>query len=62
MFRKAADSYDKLITKVQFEIEEPNEKDFLLKMEEKILNIKNECKYLPPPIKQVKSTSNYSQL
>ncbi len=65
MFRKAADSYDKLITKVQFEIEEPNEKDFLLKMEEKILNIKNECKYLPPPLKKVKSTSlntNYSQL
>ena len=63
MFRKAADSYDKLITKVQFEIEEPNEKDFLLKMEEKILNIKNECKYLPPPlIRKVKSTSNYSQL
>ena len=65
MFRKAADSYDKLITKVQFEIQEPNENDFLLKMEEKILNIKNECKYLPPPMKVVKTSStnsNYSQL
>jgi hypothetical protein len=49
MFRKAADSYDKLITNIQFEIDEPNEDDFLQKMEEKILAIKNECKFLPPP-------------
>lgn len=46
---KAADSYDKLITNIQFEIDEPNEDDFLQKMEEKILAIKNECKFLPPP-------------
>jgi hypothetical protein len=51
MFRKAADSYDKLITNIQFEIDEPNEDDFLQKMEEKILGIKNECKFLPPPRK-----------
>lgn len=48
MFRKSADMYDKLITKIDFEIRDPNESDFLKKMEEKILFIKGECKYLPP--------------
>ena len=50
MFRKAADSYDKLITRIEFEMESPNEDDFLNKLEGKILAIKEECKYLPPEI------------
>lgn len=50
MFRKAADSYDKLLTKIEFEINMPNENNFLNTIEEKILAIKNECKYLPPEI------------
>lgn len=48
MFRKSADVYDKLLTRVEFEISQPNESDFLKKIEERILNVKDECKYLPP--------------
>ena len=48
MFRKAADSYDKLLTKIEFEINIPNENNFMNTIEDKILAIKNECKYLPP--------------
>lgn len=48
MFRKSADLYDKILTTVEFEINKPNEEDFLNKIEEKILSIKDECKYLPP--------------
>ena len=35
LHRNAAEEYDKLITKVQFEIEMPNEKDFVENMEKK---------------------------
>ena len=48
MFRKAADSYDKILTKIEFEMQEPNEDNFMNDIEEKILQIKNECKHLPP--------------
>ena len=48
MFRKAADSYDKILTKIEFEMQEKNEDNFMNEIEEKILEIKNECKYLPP--------------
>lgn len=48
MFRKAADSYDKILTQIEFEMQEPNEDNFMNDIEEKILQIKNECKHLPP--------------
>ena len=44
----AAQEYDKLITKIQFEIEEPDEKEFVKTMEEKILQIQSKCKLIPP--------------
>lgn len=49
-FQKAADSYDTLLTKVEFEISNPNEdfNDFCNGLEDSILAIKNDCKYLPP--------------
>jgi hypothetical protein len=49
-FQKAADSYDTLITKIEFEINNPNEdfNDFCNNLETAILDIKNNCKYLPP--------------
>jgi hypothetical protein len=49
-FQKAADSYDTLLTKVEFEISNPNEdfNDFCNGLEDAILEIKNDCKYLPP--------------
>lgn len=49
-FQKAADSYDTLLTKVEFEISNPNEdfNDFCNDLESSILDIKNNCKYLPP--------------
>lgn len=48
LHRNAAEEYDKLITKVQFEIEMPNEKNFVDTMEKKILDIQTKCKYIPP--------------
>jgi len=64
MFRKAADSYDKLITRIEFEMESPNEDDFLNKLEGKILAIKEECKYLPPEIEgeKVVKKNNYQTM
>ena len=49
-FSKAADSYDTLITKIEFELCNPNEnfQVFCDNLEEEILKIKNDCKYLPP--------------
>lgn len=49
-FQKAADSYDDLITKIEFEICNPNERfmDFCDDLEEAILKIKNDCSFLPP--------------
>ena len=49
-FQKAADSYDTLITKIEFEINNPNEdfNEFCNDLETAILDIKNNCKYLPP--------------
>ena len=49
-FATCADEYDSLITKVEFEIANPNEdfQDFSNQLEEDILKIKSNCKYLPP--------------
>ena len=44
----AAQEYDKLITKILFEIEDPNEKEFVKTMEDKILEIQSKCKLIPP--------------
>lgn len=48
MHREASEEYDKLITSVEFEMEMPNEEDFLDKLETNILDIQNKCKYPPP--------------
>jgi hypothetical protein len=49
-FQKSADSYDTLLTKIEFEIYNPNEdfNEFCNSLESAILDIKNNCKYLPP--------------
>lgn len=49
-FATCADAYDSLITKVEFEIANPNEDfdDFSNQLEQEILKIKANCKYLPP--------------
>jgi hypothetical protein len=49
-FHKAADQYDTLLTKIEFELLNPNEdfNDFCNGLESDILAIKNDCKYLPP--------------
>lgn len=49
-FQKSADAYDDLITKIEFEICNPNQKftDFCNYLEESILKIKNDCAFLPP--------------
>ncbi len=49
-FQKAADAYDDLVTKIEFEICNPNEKfiDFCNSLEDSILKIKTDCVFLPP--------------
>lgn len=49
-FATCADEYDSLITRVEFEIANPNEdfQEFSNKLEDDILKIKSNCKYLPP--------------
>lgn len=49
-FSKAADDYDNLITKIEFELCSPNEdfQEFCDNLETEILKIKNDCKFLPP--------------
>jgi hypothetical protein len=49
-FQKAADSYDTLLTKIEFELANPDEdfNEFCSDIESAILTIKNDCKYLPP--------------
>ena len=44
----AADQYTRLLTRLKFEIEMPNEEDFLDSLEESILEIQNKCNYFPP--------------
>jgi hypothetical protein len=49
-FQASADAYDDLITKLEFEICNPNENfvDFCNDLETQILKIKNDCKFVPP--------------
>ena len=49
-FATSADIYDSLITKVEFEICNPNEdfSEFCDNLEQEILKIKKDCKYLAP--------------
>jgi hypothetical protein len=49
-FQKSADDYDDLLTKIEFEIVNPNEdfNEFCNKLEANILKIKGDNKYLPP--------------
>jgi len=44
----AAQEYDKLITKLLFEIELPDEEEFVKTMENSILEIQSKCKFIPP--------------
>ena len=48
MFRNAAEQYDKLIVEIKFELARHNEVDFADKLEKKILEVQNNCKYFPP--------------
>ena len=49
-FQMSADAYDDLITRIEFEIVNPNENfnEFCNSLESQILKIKTDCKYLPP--------------
>jgi hypothetical protein len=46
--RQAAEEYIKLLTRLEFEMEMPNEKEFADEMEKLILEIKNKCNYFVP--------------
>ena len=45
---RAAEEYNKLLVKVKFEMEMPNEEDFTDKLESYILDIQNKCNFYPP--------------
>jgi hypothetical protein len=49
-FQKSADTYDDLLTRIEFEIVNPNEdfNEFCNDMESEILKIKSDNKYFPP--------------
>ena len=47
-FRSAAESYDKLITKIKFELYNHDEQDFINKLEQEVIEIAKTCKYFPP--------------
>ena len=61
--REAADEFEKLITKIEFEMEMPNEEDFLNNLEQQILDIQSKCKYFPPKYITIKydKTHNYEE-
>ena len=46
--RAAAEEYNKIIIRLKFEMEMPNEEDFTDKLETEIIDIQNKCKYFPP--------------
>jgi len=46
--RNAADEYNKLIVRLKFEMEMPDEPDFTNDLETQILDIQNKCKNIPP--------------
>jgi hypothetical protein len=48
LHREAGEEYEKLMTKVEFEMEMPNEPDFIDNLETIILDIQNKCKYAAP--------------
>ena len=48
MFRNSAEQYEKLIVEIKFELLRHNDKDFIDKLEKKILEIQNNCRYFPP--------------
>ena len=47
MFRSAAEQYDQLLVKIQFEQANHNEKHFIDNLEKRLLEIKSNCKYYP---------------
>lgn len=46
-FNQAANDFNSLVDKINFEILEENEQDFINSVEEEIKRIKDNCKYLP---------------
>ena len=46
--RVAAEEYNKLCVKLKFEMEMPNEENFIEKLEADILEIQNKCNYFVP--------------
>ena len=46
-FNQAANSFNSLVDRINFEILEENEQDFINSVEEEIKRIKDNCKYLP---------------
>lgn len=62
MFLHAADEYDKILMKIHFEKNNPNEENFLNIIEKDISKIEEMCKYLPPNwiVKEWEENSRYS--
>ena len=48
MFRTASEQYDQLLLKIQFELVNHNEADFIDKLEKRMLEIQSTCRYSIP--------------
>lgn len=48
LHRDVADRYGKIITKIKFEFIDHSNEDFMLELENQILEVQNMCKYAPP--------------
>jgi len=48
LHRDVADRYGKIITKIKFEFIDHSNDDFMLELENQILEVQNMCKYAPP--------------
>jgi len=47
-FRLSADKYEQILTRLRFEVNMPNEKDFMENLEKEILEVQNKNTYFPP--------------
>ena len=46
--REVADRYSKIITKIKFEFIDHSNEDFMVELENQILDVQNMCKFFPP--------------
>lgn len=61
-FREASHEFNKICDKIFFEIENPNEEDFIDKIEKQIERVKTQCKFLPYEVPKTKDKKGFLHL